>query len=181
MATSDPFERGRAYYAYFRQGETWIPDGKPPVAIKDMDAAWRHNAAAFLVRRARNYLFLYEVGEITSIFGGMAPEVLGEEDGQPVYGRMVSTGPTPGSMAELAVESDLERARAERGADPEAWIRSTPLHKALVKGLPKEGKKKRTELAQLARHWSDCPVRTGADGACPCAGRKAEAAKAGEA
>lgn len=128
--------RSRAMYAYLSQGETWFPNAKPAIAIADMDPAWRRNAAAFLVRKARNYLLQYDFGEVFFICGGVAREVIGEDDGKPVFGRLVSLGPSPDSLAERLFEQGLEEAQAERSADPEAWIKTTPLYKALVAGLP---------------------------------------------
>lgn len=139
--------RARQMFAYFNQGETWFPNGKPAVAISGMDPAWRHNAAAFLVRNARAYLLQYDFGEFFSIQGVTAP------------------------VAREALDQGLEEAQAERSADPEAWIKSTPLYKALVAELP-EGPE-RDALARAARHWSDCPLRSGEHGTCTCPERKA--------
>ncbi|HZB31256.1 MAG TPA: hypothetical protein VE465_13915 [Streptosporangiaceae bacterium] len=157
---ANPIEKSRAYFAYFNQGEWWVPNGKPPIRVTDMDSAWRHNAAAFLVRRARGYLFYYGAGEIGAIFGATAREVIGEDNGQPVFGRMVSLAPDPDSRAADALERELEQAWEERGADPEAWMKSTTLYRALVKDLP-------PDAAELAKHWSDCAIRT-AGGECTC-------------
>lgn len=164
------YRRARTLYRLLQQGERWLPDGKPAVAIKHMDPAWRHNTAAFLVRRAHNYLLQYDFGEIISIWGASAVDVRGER---------VSLAPTSGSMADDAVERDMHQQQADRAADPEAWIKSTRLYRALVKGLP-EGPE-REALAEVARHWSDCPVRTDKSSDCVCASRRAElsARKAG--
>jgi hypothetical protein len=167
-------ERSRWVYAYLNQGKLWFPNGKPAVQIADMDEAWRHNAAAFLERNPKGYALHYGFGEIASIFGATAREVIGEVNGKAVLGGMVNIGPTPGSMAEAGVERELEESAEKRAADPETWIRTTTLHKALVAGLP-TGKKKRAALAALARHWSQCPVRGGTDPECICASRTAEA------
>jgi hypothetical protein len=122
--SDDAFHKARAYYAYFQQGEVWVPNGKPPVQITDMDPAWRHNAARFLVRNAKAYLHRYEFGEHLAIWHGEARDVTGE---------MVSSAPS-GAAAD-GVERELEDSSAARAKDPEGWIRSTPLYKALVCGL----------------------------------------------
>ncbi len=43
--------------------------------------------------------------------------------------------------------------------DPVEWLRSTPLMKALRKGLPKEGSLKEAQLSLRAQHWHTCPMR----------------------
>lgn len=144
-------ERARFIRALLDQGEVWFPNGKPRVQITDMDPAWRHNAAAFLVRHAQSYAFQYGIGEMESLFRVKARDIFGET---------VNIGPTPGSMAYDSVERGMEEAQAERDADPEAWLKSTTLYKALVKDLP-------DNAAELAKHWSDCAIRTDG-GECTC-------------
>jgi hypothetical protein len=139
--TDDITKAARQYHAYLDQGDLWVPNGKPPVRIADMDPAWRHNAAAFMVRNAKGYEFHYSLGEVLSIWGGQF-------------------APRLGSMSADAVEQGCEEAQAERAADPEAWVKTTQLYRALVKDLP-------DDIAEIAKHWSDCPVRNG-DTECRC-------------
>lgn len=158
---SDDFLRAaRQYYAYLNQGEWWVPDGKPPIRITDMDPAWRYHAARFLARNARGYLFRYDLGDLAHIWGATAREVIGEDNGEPVFGRLVSLAPTPGSRAADALEEELDLAQTRRANDPEGWIKSTDLYQALVDGLP-------DNVAELAKHWSDCAVRQ-TSGDCTC-------------
>jgi hypothetical protein len=134
-------ERARFIRALLDQGEVWFPNGKPRVQITDMDPAWRHNAAAFMLRHAQGYLFHYDLGEIATFLTG-------------------PLAPNPDSMAFDSLERGMEEAQDERSAAPEAWLKSTALYKALVKDLPENA-------AELAKHWSDCAIRTDG-GACSC-------------
>jgi hypothetical protein len=140
--SADGFKVARQYFAYFNQGEQWVPDGKPPVRIVDMDPAWRHNAARFLIRNAGAYLFRYDLGELSTIWDGgfLAPSV--------------------GSQADRDLDEEIDLAQTQRAGDPATWMRSTVLYQALVDGLP-------DNVADLARHWSDCGVRL-EGGACTC-------------
>lgn len=160
MSTDDPFRASRDLYSLLEQGEVWVPRDKPAVRISDMDPAWRYNTARFLTRNARAYVPSYELGEHLSIWGAQAREVLGEVDGEPRYGQMVRLAPSPGSMAESVLERELDDASRVRSEDPEAWIETTPLYRALVDGLP-------DNAGVLAKHWSDCSIRTEAGG-CTC-------------
>lgn len=139
--TTDIKKAARQYFAYFNQGKWWVPNGKPPVLVTDMDAAWRHNAAAFLVRRAGAYLFQYDLGELHTVWA------------EP-------SAPSNGSAAFDSLERACDEGQEQRNADPEAWIKTTSLYQALVKDL-------HDGIADLAKHWSDCAIRTDA-GECTC-------------
>jgi hypothetical protein len=54
-ATPKPRDRGMSWSWYFDQGEQWKPNGKPMVAVVDMDPEWRLNASRFLERNAAGY------------------------------------------------------------------------------------------------------------------------------
>lgn len=162
-ALDEEFAKGQAVYAYFNQSKMWQPNGRPLIAITDMEEAWRHNAARWLERRATWFEVHYTFGELNG---------LSKPTWQPVAitlgGEMVDDGPlvseldSMGEHASEAFDSMLE----QRGADPVAWIRTTPLYRALVAGLPVG--EARQELADRARHWSDCPSRADATATCEC-------------
>lgn len=156
-----PGHEAQAWFRYLSQGETWVPNGKPPLPIADMDAAWRHNAANWLLRQAEKVSFLYSTGEIAHIFGTKGREVLGELNGEIVYGNESPAFAPRGEMAELAVDQMLDEAWDARGAESEAWLKTTTLYQALVAGLPEN-------VAELAKHWSGCGLRTGQGSACSC-------------
>lgn len=101
--------RNLGYYRYLNQGETWLPKDKPSIPIADMDPAWRANAAAWLERRAETFALYYMLGEI----------------------ELAATG----QISEAAMECWAE-ALEERDRDLAAWMRSTPLYRALAAGLP---------------------------------------------
>jgi hypothetical protein len=51
-ATPKPAKGGITWDWYLDQGEQWKPNGKPMVAIADMDPEWRFNASRWLERNA---------------------------------------------------------------------------------------------------------------------------------
>lgn len=132
------YRRACGWYRCLNQRDYWLPDGKPPVQIAGMDAAWRHNAAAYLVRNAPGYAMQYSFGQVLSVRPPREDTMAAD-----VYGR------------------GLQLEQAERFADPAAWIKTLPVYKALVEGLPEN-------VAELATHWSTCPVRAGQPGECTC-------------
>jgi hypothetical protein len=129
--TSQHRPQGMSYDRYFDQGEQWKPNGKPMVAIADMDDAWRHNAARWLERNAA---------------------VLAAKYAAAVHMWFAVRGPDSGAAA--------------RAADPEGWIRTTALYRALVADLPSG--EARDALAVRARHYSTCPARIDDDATCNC-------------
>lgn len=141
-------EPGMSWFDYLNQGQVWRPNGKPPVAIADMDQEWRYNAARWLERGA------VAIGQRYSLDSSLW---LAVQLGSPLG---------PSENAADRIERDIERENAEIDRDPVAWIRTTPLHQALMTGLPTKPKKL-AALAERARHWSTCPARTG-DGDCRC-------------
>ncbi|RKR92845.1 hypothetical protein BDK92_7327 [Micromonospora pisi] len=159
-----------ATYRYFNQGEIWLP--KPPrerVRVADMGREWRFNAARFLERRAKALEFRYGFGEISAMSAPVWFDVVGEDNGRPV-----TAGP---GMSDLDLMSDsasdaFDQAMDQRVADPVGWLRSTVLYRALVADLPTE-QAEVVQLAERAKHWSTCPVRTGADD-CRCEQIRAE-------
>jgi len=124
------------------QDEWWQPKVGPMLRIAEMDDGWRHNTAAFLLRRAPRLA--------ERAWASMAADASGP------------LGPS-GDMACDAFEAELDWL----DADPEGWLCETPLYQALVAGLPAEGSRQRARLAERARHRSTCPRRHG-DGTCTC-------------
>lgn len=175
MTTPSP---AATYYWYLKQGEWWVPKKpRPTVRIADMDAEWRFNSARFLMRQAPTLALLYSFGEITAMTAPAWRDIVGEDNGQPALGEQV--------FSELDAMSDSAFDAFDAHSDwmmrdPEGWLRTTALHRALVAGLPAEGPDA-DALAERARHWSTCPARTGGD-TCRCEEIRAQAdAVAGEA
>lgn len=163
-------EKEIAYYGYLNQGEWWVPK-KPrqPIRVADMDPEWRHNAARFLMRRAATLAFLYGGGEIAVMAKPAWRNVVGEDGGKPVLG-----GP---AFSELDMMSDAAMDAFDEHSDrmmrdPEGWLRTTQLYRALIADLPTDPAELEA-LAERARHWSTCPARTGA-GDCRCEQIRAE-------
>jgi hypothetical protein len=152
--------RDLAWYRYLSQDQMWVPKGRPPLLITEMDVAWRYNAANWLLKRAARVSRLYAQGQIAFIFGTLAPEVIADGSDGPVYGRMVPCFAPRGEMAELALDQAMDEEDRARDEDPQAWMKTTPLYQALVAGIP-------ADIAELARHWSTCALRT-APGVCDC-------------
>lgn len=110
MSTLSKFHgEARAWTRYLGQGTTWIPASGQPVAIRDMDPSWRLNAARWLLRRA-GVLALRENYAIL---------------------RMLDGAQVPDDVDASAFE-EFDR----RMGDPAAWLRTTPLYRALVADLP---------------------------------------------
>jgi hypothetical protein len=143
-----PAKTGMSWFEYLTQGEKWKPNGKPLVAIADMDPEWRFNAARYLERHAAVIGQRYSLAQ-TMWFAAITSSPLG-----------------PGENAADSIEHDIDREEAEIARDPVAWIRTTKLHRALVAGLPTK-KRKVAALAERAKHWSTCPARAGG-GDCRC-------------
>ena len=124
------------------QDEWWQPQGRPMLRIAEMNQAWRHNTAAWLLRRAR---------------------ALAEH----AWASMVADASGPlGPSGDMACDA-FETAMDQLDADPEGWLCETPLYRALIAGLPAEGSRQRAQLAERARHYSTCPRRHG-HGTCTC-------------
>lgn len=128
------------WYRYFHQDRHWVPEGRPAVEIAQMDASWRYNCTRYLERNALSYARRYSDG-------CRAEELL-----------LTLTGTTLGEVPE-AVLDHLEACAYEAKADPVAWIKTTPLYRALAAELPTKGKALR-KLGERSRHWGDCPRRT---------------------
>lgn len=138
--------QARAWYGHLNQSEQWVPATGQPLPIAGMDATWRFNAANWLLKRAKNLAFLYGMGEVLALGDPLGTDLTG----QPVH---VEAPPE--------VEADWDREDRERGADPEAWLKTTELYQALVKDLP-------ADAGKHGRHWSDCDLRTSAGTTCSC-------------
>jgi hypothetical protein len=147
-AAPKPVKQGIEWDRYLDQGEQWMPDGKPMVAIADMDPEWRYNASRFLERRAAVFASKYSTCEALRLVAELASPI----------------GPSETVADQL--EADAYHAAAARRRDPVAWIRTTVLYRALVADLP-DCPTALEAIAARAKHWSTCPARTG-DGDCRC-------------
>lgn len=132
-------------YRVLMQDKVWYPKDRGPITIAGMDPAWRYNTANWLLRRANHFAFYGSYGEAAWM---PRPEDTGE-------------------MAYESLQQDAARSGREAAAHPEAWLKATPLYKALVKDLPEN-------VAELAKHWSTCDLRTGQGDACDCGCRAHE-------
>src|SRR5207237_8806665 len=148
-----------AYYNYLNQGEWWVPKmPRQPIRVADMDPEWRHNAARFLMRRAATLAFLYGGGEIAAMTRPAWRNVVGEDHGNPVLGGR--------AFSELDMMSDAAMDAFDEHADrmvrdPEGWLRTTQLYRALIADLPTDPAELEA-LAERAQPWSTCPARTAA-------------------
>lgn len=152
----------RALQAYLNQGDVWFPKDRPKVRVADMDPSWRHNAARFLERRAESLAHRYTFGLVSSGSRPTWGDVVGEVDGKPVFSA------TALSTFELMSDAALDAFDAEMDEitrRPLEWLRTTALYRALVAGLPDGAE--REALAERARHWSTCPIRSGGE-ECRC-------------
>jgi hypothetical protein len=147
-ATPKPRQQGMTYAEYINQGEKWQPNGEPVVAIADMDPEWRYNASRWLERNAKAIALKYAL-DLESWFVSITSSPHGPSD----------------TSADM-IERDIHAQTAEAFGNQVAWIRTTVLYRALVAELP-NGSLALDAIAELARHWSTCPVRTG-DGDCRC-------------
>lgn len=173
MTTTENTSRDQqwlATYYYLSQGERWLPNGRPSVAIADMDQEWRFNAARWLERRAASFALRYSFGEIEHLARPTMVEVLGiDENGADILGETSSALDRMPEAVEYAMDNEFQ----DRMNEPATWIRTTALHKALVKGLPKRGSGL-DNLADRAKHYAGCPQREETDDACQCAELAAE-------
>jgi hypothetical protein len=150
-------EQSAAAYDYLRQDQLWLPNGRPAVRIADMDREWRYNASRWLERRAEYFEARYTFGEILALSTRGMRAVVGEVGGVAVEaGPWLSHFDLMGDHARDAFEA----AQDERRREPAAWIRTTPLYRALVAGLPTK-RKTLARLAERAAHWSHCRIRRG--------------------
>lgn len=146
--------RGMGWLDYLDQGEKWKPDGRPMVAITDMDVEWRYNASRWLERRAAVIAARYTLAESLRLAVWLASPL------------------GPSEMTADMMQSDAEREADERARDPLTWIRTTALYRALVADLP-DCSVALEAIAERAKHWSTCPARNGADG-CTCEAARAQ-------
>lgn len=134
--TVDPMAVSLAWFKYLSQSTTWVPNGKPPLPIAEMDTSWRRNAANWLLRRAATLAMRFGFGEIQYIYGTTALTVIDDGDGNPVDGPEMPVFAPRGDMAQLALERELEESQQARDGDPTAWLKTTPLYQALIADLP---------------------------------------------
>jgi hypothetical protein len=93
----------------FRQGEWWRTKEGEWVRIADMEASHRANTARFLIRRAAGYA-----------------EAMG-------FSELVGMQGAPDEVVDEWIRDD-----SRRMDDPEKWMRSTPLYRALTGGIEEE-------------------------------------------
>lgn len=110
-------------YHYLNQGEWWYPNGKPRVRIAtEMGDRWRENAANWLVKNAWNFEIAYTSGEIQWLESGLGGQLIDVMTERPA-------SMMPGGDAACDAFDAL---MSERAANPEEWIKTTTLYKALV-------------------------------------------------
>lgn len=128
--------------AYFDQGKYWRTADGTWIRVKNMSAAHRANIAAMLIRKAATIVDQIGYAEVMQL------------------AHWSSLG--MGEMAYDSVSADIERADAERTADPEKWMRSTKLFRSLSKPRCEHG----TKVVKSTPSVFDGadPVRTYADG-----------------
>lgn len=143
-----PRKRQMGWREYLDQDRVWKPDGRPMVAIADMDPEWRYNASRWLERRA---------ARIASAYSSSVDLRLSVEISSPI-------GPSDTVADQL--QADAWHEAHERQRDPVGWIRTTPLYRALVADLP-DCSVALEAIAARAKHWNTCPARSGA-GDCRC-------------
>lgn len=132
--------RQMGVWDYFNQPNIWLP--KPPadaVPIAEMDSEWRWNCSQILLRNAAVHADRYGWG------AAIAMGALGAPDD--------------------VVDWEIRESEA-RERNPQAWMRTTTLYRALVADLPVK-RRKLIALVDRARHYNTCASRT-ADGACTC-------------
>jgi hypothetical protein len=157
-------QRHLTTYRYLSQGDVWLPSGKPLIPIADMDLEWRYNASRWMERRSIYYAMSYSYGEILWLTQPRYHEILdGEKGDGETLGRSWSELDL---MTEMAL-ADLDREADWRATNPDAWIRQTPLHRALTTGLPTSGRELH-KLEHRAKHYAGCPKREQTDGSCDC-------------
>ena len=111
-----------------QQGTWWRPNGGEWTEIAAMSPEHRLNTARMLMRRARALKIRSEIDALW-----FATRYGGPDDD----GMFWEEGPEQ---------------------HPTVWLEATPLHRALVAGLP-EGGGAYAALARRARHWSTCAMR----------------------
>lgn len=141
QALDELMREGMAWAIYLDQDKKWKPDGKPFVAIADMDPEWRYNASRWLERRARRIASAYSSGVALKLDALIASPI----------------GPSQTVADQL--QADAWNAEHERQRDPVGWIRTTALYRALVADLP-DCSIALDAIADRAKHWAGCPART---------------------
>jgi hypothetical protein len=149
-----PKPDGMSWWELLNQDEQWKPNGKPLVAITDMDETWRYNTIRFLERRAKKLALTYTFEEAARL------------------DHMFGSGMGPSETTMDALLGELDRDAQERTLHPVRWLRSTPLYRALAAGLP-QCSAALDVIAEKAKHWAGCPARDGAS-ECRCEQIRAE-------
>lgn len=90
------------------QSKWWRTREGEWLTIEHMERSHAHNAAKYLLRHRNAVEFKYSLSESALL------------------------GMVNGDMAALSLEAELDRESAERAADVEGWLRSTPCWQALA-------------------------------------------------
>lgn len=141
------------WFTYLNQGEVWVPNGRPPLPIAEMDIRWRRNAAAWLQRRAEGLIWSYTMGELAQMSAKSFRAVIAEVGGVAVECGSCSMFDLMGEHAADAFEHEQDA----RFKDPVDWLRGTELFRALVTAPCCKG----TGMADYAAvpcPAPDCPV-----------------------
>lgn len=143
----DALNPDRQWYRYFNQGAHWKPDGRDAVEISTMSATWRFNCMRFLERRADRYARMYSRGC----------------EAEAMWMEVVVNGEMARDSIGRALDDEADEARC----NPTSWIVTTPLYRALARGLPVKGAALR-HLQERAAHWEGCPRNLARKGVCSC-------------
>lgn len=120
-------QKAAVWYAYLGQGKVWYDRAGQRLVIADMPLRYRENCCRFLERRARNLETWYTLGEIGQMHR-LVPTIVGHIDGRDIEGPPIDIGPEIGSMADDAIQQSQD----ERARNPERWLRTTELYRALA-------------------------------------------------
>lgn len=132
-ADTEKFERTAAFiYALLNQDRQWISKDRVRHDIEQMSVRYKRNVIGFMESRARQFATYYSWGEIESVYGAQAREIIGQIDGEPVFGRLISLAPEPGSMAADALDSAMNAEWEHQHNDPVGWLRGKKLVARLI-------------------------------------------------
>lgn len=105
-------DKGRFYYALFEQNEKWIDGQGRYHNVTEMSVRYKKNVIKFVERRASLYGLWYSFGESWILNS--------------------PSGPNEETVAYDMLQHEIDKACEERAADPEGWIRETPLIKKML-------------------------------------------------
>jgi hypothetical protein len=123
-------------HEFLNQDTHWVDVHGRVLTIADMSVGYKANCLAFVRARIRYYATRYPWGAIWSMElpSGLAELGRMDEHSQPTAGRSLSRGEVwldnGGNMSD-AFDQHIEDLDRRIKADPEAWLDSTPLMKAL--------------------------------------------------